>query len=278
MQNSQLGKLLVASTVTNHPIYAGGVCLIVHEDDEHTIGVMLNRPLQPNIAAMTELMNAAAQDAVDKDAADKVAADEDATDDQELLSDAGSDESLEDDMNQWSETDWEPEEDDWSAENFEAPDSFEDNADENSGGSNRIASKFDLEGALETDSTGMTPLGQLHFGGPVSGPVVALHGSSEHAEMETGAGIYVAAHKDHLEQLVREQSERFRLIVGHLRWSPGALESEIEAGLWHPLPATPDEVFAPAAGMWPRLVRRATSRSMAGWIGTTDLVDAASWN
>lgn len=265
MHNSQLGKLLVASTVTKHPVYAGGVCLVVHQDDEQTIGVMLNRPLQPNIAAMTALMNAAALDAQESSDTDDEADEFSLEQNLEQNFDGSPDfDDSSETAESWQESDFD---DGASLSNSQPPSS-----------PNRIIGHLDPNNALETDSTGMTPLGQLHFGGPVSGPVVALHDSSDHAEMETSEGIYVAAQKDHLEELVRSRSECFRLIVGHLRWAPGALQSEIDAGLWHPIPATPEEVFAPAVGMWPRLVRRATSRSMAGWIGTTDLVDAASWN
>ena len=63
-----------------------------------------------------------------------------------------------------------------------------------------------------------SPWRMIHFGGPQSGPVVAIHQESEFAEAETGTGIYVAAQKHHLENLVRRDQVRYRLIVGHLGW------------------------------------------------------------
>ena len=65
---------------------------------------------------------------------------------------------------------------------------------------------------LATPSPGMHPAGFLHFGGPISGPVLAIHGSLTLAEAQTGAGIYVAAQKEHLEQLVREKISDFNLV------------------------------------------------------------------
>jgi putative transcriptional regulator len=118
----------------------------------------------------------------------------------------------------------------------------------------------------------------LHFGGPLSGPVVAIHQNSQYAEAETGDGIYVAAQKQHLEDLVRRRPGPYRLIVGHLGWESGQLEAEIEAGIWHVLPATTDAVFSSANQMWPRLIRRATSSSMARWLGIPDLVAAGELN
>ena len=121
-------------------------------------------------------------------------------------------------------------------------------------------------------------LGTVHFGGPLSGPVVAIHGSSEFAEAETASGIYVAAQKPNLEGLVREQSGPYRLIVGHIGWEAERLQAELDAGFWHIIPATTDAVFTNDLDMWPRLVRRATASSVASWIGTPDVPAAFQLN
>lgn len=127
------------------------------------------------------------------------------------------------------------------------------------------------------------PLSQLkanliHFGGPLSGPVVALHRDKHLAEAEPGHGIYMAATKGHLEELLQQQSSDCRLIVGHLGWSRDEFDAEVEAGLWHSIPATAETVFSSSGEMWPRLIRRATSRSMARWMGTPDVIGAAELN
>jgi putative transcriptional regulator len=118
----------------------------------------------------------------------------------------------------------------------------------------------------------------LHFGGPLSGPVVAIHASSEYAEAETGSGIYVAAQKQHLEQLVRHRPGPYRLIVGHLGWSAAQLRDEIARGVWHVVPATPEIVFAADHEMWTHLIRRATAGSVASWLGVRDVPGAAGLN
>ena len=118
----------------------------------------------------------------------------------------------------------------------------------------------------------------LHFGGPLSGPVVAVHNLSEHAEAETGDGIYVAAERDHLEQIIRQNLGPYRLIVGHVGWQSDELLRQIESGLWHVLPATPEAVFASDTVMWPRLIRRATASSVASWLGVPDVPDAHQLN
>jgi putative transcriptional regulator len=220
MQASFTGNLLVASSSSTHPMYAGGVCLIVHQDDAQTIGVMLNRPMIPSPEALGALLGFS-----------------------EPTSGASEDVS--------------PSESSLKVSRLDQP---------------------DQPPATPPVHLIKIPMGQLHFGGPISGPVVALHRSSEHAEIEPVVGIYVAAQREHLEQLIKEHSEAFRLIVGHLRWTNLELAQEIEDGWWHVLPATVDNAFLPAHGMWPRLVRRATSRSLASWIGTPDVEMAGELN
>lgn len=198
---SLTGNLLVASSVVGDPVYSRGVCLVVHQDDGGAIGVMLNRPMQPEPAAFMKMLG----------------------------------------------------------QDGDVP-------------SNRMASP------PGPSSLPPNPLGTVHFGGPLSGPVVAIHPLSQYAEAETGQGIYVAAQKQNLEDLVREQPCPYRLIVGHLGWESGQLQAEIDAGIWHPVPATVDTVFRNAAEMWPGLIGRATSRSVARWIGVPDVIGAGELN
>lgn len=212
MTESLAGNLLVASTITDNPIVQRSVCLLVHHGEDGAIGVMLNRPLQPNPQQLLTLF-----------------------------------------------------------------------ADQEDQPVNRLPSELAAEEKPETSEAAEAAApdhggGFLHFGGPLSGPVVAIHASSEHAEAETGPGIYVAAQKQHLEHLVRHRTSPYRLIVGHLGWSAEQLREEIARGYWHVLPATADVVFAGHEEMWARLIRRGTASSLASWIGTDDDPDAAALN
>ena len=215
MMDLLTGNLLVASSLVNDPINAGGVCLVVHHDETDVIGVMLNRPMKPLPGALKAMLG----DQTEPAPGNRFSVQRPGSD-----GDAGA-----------------------------APDSGDPWA-------------------------GHSAWRMLHFGGPLSGPVVAIHQMSQLAEAETGAGIYVAAQKQHLEDLIRHQGSPYRLIVGHLGWKTEELESEIEAGIWHVVPATADTVFSAANEMWPRLIRRATSSSMAKWIGIEDVVGAAELN
>jgi putative transcriptional regulator len=228
------GNLLVASSLVTDPIYAGGVCLIIYQDEDQTIGVMLNRPLQPTPEALLKVFGA------EPGPSSRLNPRGTATQNEAEFDSPGSD-------SPGSETE-----------------SDEDTPIYSESGLSVVPSGEGKEVAAAS------PWRMIHFGGPHSGPVVAIHQESELAEAETGAGIYVAAQKQHLENLVRSDQVPYRLIVGHLGWRSENLAAEIDAGVWHVIPASAEAVFSPAGEMWPGLIRRATSNSLAKWIGVPD--------
>ena len=223
--NSLVGKLLVASSIAADPVLARSVCLVVHQDEEHLVAVMLNRPMNPNPSALLKMLDQPP----------------------------------------------EPEPED------ELGNPFEDDEDAESEASvNRIGH---LASQLEQAAAEVAPtIGTVHFGGPLSGPVVAVHGLSEYAEAETGEGVYVAAQRELLENLVRQNPGPYRLIVGHLGWTLDQFSQEYQDGRWHVIDATSDAVLNNDAEMWPRLIGRATSKSVARWVGIADLPGAATLN
>ena len=218
MPDSYTGKLLVASSLVTDPMYAGGVCLVVHHDEDQLIGVMLNRPLKPTPEALKAMLGAGEDDSEDRE--------------------------------------------------------------EVSSSVNRLEPAEDVEptGHLEIADPADAPWRLLHFGGPLSGPVVAVHPISQYGDVETGQGIFVAAQKQHLEHLVRDEDGPCRLIVGHLGWETDQLQTEIDEGIWHIVPATVETVFSPAEEMWPQIIRRATSCSLARWIGVPGMPKTADMN
>jgi len=205
MRESYLGQLLVASSTVTDSMYANGVCLIVHDDGNRVIGVMLNRPLEADSAALATIFGRTDSDSRTSSRS-------------QVQSDMG-----------------------------------------------------DQGSAQSVPASNHSPKARsLHFGGPLSGPIVALHQLRDYAEAETGDGIYVAAQKHHLMDLIQDQDEPCRLIVGHLEWESEELAAEITHGCWHMLPASVKDVFSSADEMWSSVIRRATDTSLAKWIGLPD--------
>ena len=92
----------------------------------------------------------------------------------------------------------------------------------------------------------------VHFGGPVAGPLLALHTDRHAAEKEVLHGVYFSTQRDRLVQIVVHSDTSFRLYSGYSGWGPGQLENEIKGGGWMTLYAREEFIFGDPDGMWKR--------------------------
>jgi len=101
----------------------------------------------------------------------------------------------------------------------------------------------------------------LHLGGPVSGPLIALHTDGNLSEMEVLPGLHFSAQREHLEKLIAQSEQRYRLFVGHSGWGGGQLENELREGSWLTVRATLEYVFHEESELW-KLVARQIGESL----------------
>lgn len=83
----------------------------------------------------------------------------------------------------------------------------------------------------------------VFLGGPVQGPLMAIHSHPPASEIEIVPGVYFASDREHIETLVRENIEPKRIFIGYSGWGQHQLEAEMDAGGWLLLPAEADQVF-----------------------------------
>ena len=95
----------------------------------------------------------------------------------------------------------------------------------------------------------------IFLGGPVTGPLVALHRLKSAAEMEVLPGLYFAAHKDQLHKIVSQSAKPFRFFSGYAGWAGGQLEGELKAGGWLTAKAKKDLIFHAGDDLWDQVVR-----------------------
>ena len=97
---------------------------------------------------------------------------------------------------------------------------------------------------------------KIDLGGPVEGPLMAIHTLPHLGEMEIIPGVFFAAQRDHLDNLVRTTKAPYRLFVGHSGWGPGQLERELDEGSWLVTEPTIEIIFHPAEGLWEQAAKK----------------------
>lgn len=101
---------------------------------------------------------------------------------------------------------------------------------------------------------------KLAAGGPVQGPVLAIHRQQELAEVEIHGGLFVSVQQEAIEQLSQmeffDEDVSFRIVLGAVSWDAGQLENEIDHGAWFVVDSESDSAFSDMATLWQRSVRR----------------------
>ena len=94
----------------------------------------------------------------------------------------------------------------------------------------------------------------LHVGGPVPGPLMALHTNAGIGDFEVLPDVYCSTSREALETLADGKSSPFRFFVGNSGWGTGQLAREVHEGAWYIAEAAEEIIFADETEVWPRLV------------------------
>lgn len=92
----------------------------------------------------------------------------------------------------------------------------------------------------------------IRIGGPVQGPLMALHTLVSCKEAEILPGLYFASNRDNLSRVVHHEEKPFLLFSGYAGWGEGQLECELKQGGWLKFEADQDWVFADIDTIWKR--------------------------
>jgi putative transcriptional regulator len=118
----------------------------------------------------------------------------------------------------------------------------------------------------------------LNMGGPVTGPLMALHTQKGLSEVEVLPGLFFSAEKGHLEQLVQRDPKQFKLFVGHSGWGSDQLENELKQGAWLTAPATVEYIFFEESGLWKHVVSQIGKSMLTQALHLKDLPEEPWWN
>ena len=117
--------------------------------------------------------------------------------------------------------------------------------------------------------------GFLHMGGPVTGPLMAVHTADEAAQTEVLKDVHFTTEKDRLERLMVMDEVTARFFVNYSGWTAGQLDAEIEEGSWLTLAATREQIFSSTDDLWTRLNKTAT---LGKWISPDRIPDDPTVN
>jgi putative transcriptional regulator len=143
-----------------------------------------------------------------------------------------------------------------------------------------INRRGDLRGRVFARSAGRRrPFAtRLYLGGPVTGPLMAVHTSDWLGEHEVLPGVFFSARERNVRAVVRRADRPYKIFVGYAGWSAGQLDNEVEQGVWRIAVATPEQIFAECDDLWQRLSRRAFPLQLHELFDPNDLSINPSFN
>ena len=83
----------------------------------------------------------------------------------------------------------------------------------------------------------------LQIGGPVQGPLMALHAHPGLERQEIVPRVFFSSERRVLETLAGQTEHPFRMFSGYAGWGGGQLEGEMKIGGWLTTPATWELIF-----------------------------------
>jgi putative transcriptional regulator len=93
----------------------------------------------------------------------------------------------------------------------------------------------------------------INLGGPVAGPLMAVHTEEDCSETEILPGVYLATQREAIQRLVSEERYPFRIFSGYAGWGGGQLDQELDQGGWMTTEAHSNDIFADEEELWNRV-------------------------
>jgi putative transcriptional regulator len=112
----------------------------------------------------------------------------------------------------------------------------------------------------------------IHLGGPVPGPLIAIHTVESLGDDEIFAGLHRTVDPAKIEEVVRRNAEPSLIVANYAGWGPGQLEREIRENSWLFLPATAEHVFWPGeSDLWDTVVKKVSASQLTRILGIREI-------
>jgi putative transcriptional regulator len=90
----------------------------------------------------------------------------------------------------------------------------------------------------------------IYSGGPVPGPLMAVHTCQPLGEIEILSGVYYSVQKKNIEKIAAGSDFLCKIFDSHTGWGPGQLEQWLEEKAFRILPATSESIFDVSDNVW----------------------------
>lgn len=106
---------------------------------------------------------------------------------------------------------------------------------------------------------------QIFEGGPVDGPLLALHDLVGVGTPVAGPGddVWLTGEEDHLRLLLTRTDTKVRFVASYSGWGSGQLDQEMESGGWLVSDSEHDLVFDDCDSIWESAVKRCGQEILA---------------
>ena len=94
----------------------------------------------------------------------------------------------------------------------------------------------------------------INLGGPVAGPLIAIHTEASCSENQILPGVHLATQKHFLTRILGQQNRPVRLFTGYAGWAGGQLEAELKVGGWLTA-ATAEDIFSDPEHLWKKVTQ-----------------------
>jgi putative transcriptional regulator len=115
-------------------------------------------------------------------------------------------------------------------------------------------------------------------GGPLGGPVLALHQDKPLAEVEISGGVCLSVDTQAFKKLSDQHESVYRIVLGIAGWEQKQLLKEMALGYWYHLAADPMHIFDDHASMWENFVREFGRQSLLTFIDERHFPQNPTWN
>jgi putative transcriptional regulator len=97
----------------------------------------------------------------------------------------------------------------------------------------------------------------VRCGGPVTGPILAIHPFEQFSDKEVLPGVHFTNDRDALKTLVNADLTPVLIFAGYSGWGSEQLEGELNVGGWLVLPASSSLIFEhDTESLWNSVIRR----------------------